>query len=1404
MPSFLASVYGVQRGIDGVSGATQFAKCQRGPTVSYARGLVDMDLKKSIGMLRAVFGPSRASRDGSDALMLVGAKPKNMPKFFAAGGGRKGVKPPSAASCGMTVELPFAASCARKGGAPKGVRLSLAAQCAVARKRFGPLAAACGARKAAKLPFATGAGVRRGVKGTRPVQRPAAACGARVGVKLPVAARGARRGVGSGGRRDQKRSACLFGVPLAVGRQQRSRCGSEDLSRTALRLAAGDSREGEAQHLKRHPAQSIRKWAKTCPRCAFSLWRSNNPRVAPWLVAKPPWMGGAWGLGCGLCAAGVTSEGVKQRRRQLRVECKKEGFKKQAVSRFSSWARYGVGRILAPRVFASAIVMHEGVDLHRICKAVLSSPAAHIERCRANHTTSTGTQRAVSLMCSAHDLKFEASSVAAAPCGAFVDAGKVGSVTDPFRGRVPQVEDWQSVWAEASSCVSVLKQTRVAKKKLETARRSRIARRKMIGVMAEVTRENTRKRLREATSVTVALDECKGRKIIRVRCDTPDAPYRYDGILGVVMRTYGSEGDVAAEVRGDHAENAARLLEECHRRFFTPMPSKRQSACGDEQRKRCNDDELGAFRRKVRILAADGGSAERRAVFLAAERYYPRVAQVIRDPAHGIRIAIQKPPRLEDVYGKVYEELLNKRHALIPDIQNSGKWQKILEGIQTNVLRMPCMELPGCLKVVLGHLAFAKQRMDSCADPLAKFCLMLMPIGLLLAFIASDERCQRPQRERALAMLQHFKPKFMHACGISADWGLISIEFLRLFDRMNHDIANSKDEMQDFCETITACFIEGRIFSGVSVEPACGGADRKKAMFITERVRKQTLAKCVFHCGSKQQIVWGAIGEADLKDLSMRARVQAETTLTRVRAELAGLRQDYSCFAVRRVAVVFAPNAAAANAMKAALLASVRALGRAFVLDVRVLQLEYVDALPVVNALWQAALISDSTTKEKWFDNRRIWNRLLDNRFVGKHFPSRAAPFTVLLELIRIWGSVLDGECQVERDLGQMRAFLDESSNVGDDALEDLLLLKLNGPQEPEEVATRAACGAVCRPTPFTNRCVALWRATYGQRYGLDKRLRKPRATGQGAVARKKLSFTEAKRAVLRAAASARASAKRRRLDPSTRTAYGVTAGFFMASPLEKKERTPAWNDALKKFDEQSKRMRVKNMLGRMGRSAMPKWKARPAFVAASNLTYVRSLAYLPARDQAACGAVPVGYEERSGVQRCRYAHMVLFDSLERLDADVAEEEWVVHLLYIVAKGLPITTQACAARVGGQVRRLNLTEIIAHSPMKTLSVEFLLADRFRRQHPSVVSSLSACSALDGSEWRTVRDFSRAPARGGAQPKAPARGGARGTKKKEQVRVDDLTSLWEWLKATRRMVNSQHVRMAWRKEKPCGI
>ena len=131
----------------------------------------------------------------------------------------------------------------------------------------------------------------------------------------------------------------------------------------------------------------------------------------------------------------------------------------------------------------------------------------------------------------------------------------------------------------------------------------------------------------------------------------------------------------------------------------------------------------------------------------------------MRDPAHALRIAVKHKLHRDYLFGGVWNELFNKRHALVPDIMNSTKWQRLLRHVQQKrVLRTPCRNRP--LAVVLKHLRFAKQRFNSAADLVAKVALMLLPIVTLLAMSSAD------QRRNAKALLRTLQRKIRLALWI--------------------------------------------------------------------------------------------------------------------------------------------------------------------------------------------------------------------------------------------------------------------------------------------------------------------------------------------------------------------------------------------------------------------------------------------------------------------------------------------------------------------------------------------------------------------------------------------------------------------------------------------------------------
>ena len=95
--------------------------------------------------------------------------------------------------------------------------------------------------------------------------------------------------------------------------------------------------------------------------------------------------------------------------------------------------------------------------------------------------------------------------------------------------------------------------------------------RNMIRVAAEVVRESCRILIREATSISLAVDECDTRKIIRVRCDTPGPPYQWDGAICICKKLYGITGDISYELKDDHAVHNRRLFEQSLQAFYMPL-----------------------------------------------------------------------------------------------------------------------------------------------------------------------------------------------------------------------------------------------------------------------------------------------------------------------------------------------------------------------------------------------------------------------------------------------------------------------------------------------------------------------------------------------------------------------------------------------------------------------------------------------------------------------------------------------------------------------------------------------------------------------------------------------------------------------------------------------------------------
>ena len=264
--------------------------------------------------------------------------------------------------------------------------------------------------------------------------------------------------------------------------------------------------------------------------------------------------------------------------------------------------------------------------------------------------------------------------------------------------------------------------------------------------------------------------------MVRFRCDTPapvadGKPAVAKGILGIVDCSHES----TAEFEEDHAIVAVKKLDELITKFCSARGPGGQPLAPDLSLK---DHIL----KTVHTLAADGAPKERRALAHAVKTVFRNCKLIIRDSAHAIRIAVKKSLHADECFDEVWTELFDKRHALAPDIMFSDKWRDLLTNIQ-NDTSVKAVAAPSAgdqqpLALVFKCLAFAKQRFDSTAEPVAKMSLMLVPIAVLLAYIGSDERHPPAQRARAAALLAKLNAKFCLALGLSADWGIVTQAFI--------------------------------------------------------------------------------------------------------------------------------------------------------------------------------------------------------------------------------------------------------------------------------------------------------------------------------------------------------------------------------------------------------------------------------------------------------------------------------------------------------------------------------------------------------------------------------------------------------------------------------------------------
>ena len=684
--------------------------------------------------------------------------------------------------------------------------------------------------------------------------------------------------------------------------------------------------------------------------------------------------------------------------------------------------------------------------------------------------------------------------------------------------------------------------------------------------------------------------------------------------------------------------------------------------------------------------------------------------------------------------------LPHRQLALVPDLMNSKKWHDLLVAVQaSNITAVASGRVLQPLAGVVRNVAFAKQRFDSTAGPVGKLALMLLPAATLLAYIASDRRCEKEQRDRAITLLKKMDTKFCTALGVSADWGIICTWFLRRFDVAYHDIAMSRCEIDGMIETLDAVFMEGRVFQRVLAPPTPpprGGAQRRgpdpnedplpqisaageKCGFITTAVMRNLHMKYVFFAGGVPMLLWKAPPEEFVAELRERLQNVAALLKERLRADFPrnDLRSALAVFDRRTVTKGFGPLPSAET--RQTLLRGVRQLAQLLGREERAAELQYTDVLDYMIKQWAPAQPLAGKT------NQEAWALLLDDGVWEAACPNRLqAAAGALRHIIRFYISIEDGECTVERDLAVFRDKKLEHRTNEMEFLDDALVIALNGPRTATEFADGAA-GPKVEPTEFVRQCASLWRDFYGQRFGHDNP--KAREAFRWARQKKPGEFTGCARGVLNAARLAVRDARRKRRNVELHVGAGTADSAH-------------WSKAMQDFRGTTKNnipgvTQIREQPGsefiNPPRCDLAARRAAAAPPAASSRHY--EVAVLGANTQPL--ASPLRHcRVLEGRHRCAEAELVVVPDLTLLhdeDALAGDVDLAVSFLYVVALGLDITTRTnlAAAPEKHAPRSLTPEHCVRHVPAINSNVTFCLGPAL---DPDVRKALKRLSRREGS------------------------------------------------------------------------
>ena len=555
-------------------------------------------------------------------------------------------------------------------------------------------------------------------------------------------------------------------------------------------------------------------------------------------------------------------------------------------------------------------------------------------------------------------------------------------------------------------------------------------------------------------------------------------------------------------------------------------------------------------------------------------------------------------------------------------------------------------------------------------------------------------------------------------------------------------------------ETLDAVFVKGRVFQdrvcadpgavaqtqGPMAEPLpqlpdAGGRD--EVGFITAKVLRNLRKKYVFYAGGVPVLLWGEPQEAVKRDLLERLQNVSSLTKKRLQADFPrdDARSALAMFDRRLVLKGFGPQPA--TEVRMSMLRGVARLASLVGVEQAAATLQYNGVLPYMIAQ------SGPNQPLAGLSNQQAWALLLDDGVWEKACPKRLlAASGALRAMIRFYISIEDGECTVERDLAEFREAKMVHRTANMDFLDDMLMLKLNGPKTLAECEGDEA-DSCSRLTPFSRACASLWRELYGARFGhhnakatlaaQEKAKQKPgfRKTVGGVLAAARLAVAESRRV-----AAARAHA---------------ASGAGQASPALGSPKNVFWNASMDQFQKNTDN-NIPGVVETRCRPGAPFIPPRGVHLERNAAAIPKPLVRSPFAKVAFLSDTP--QEQRgshttiTGRHRCAEADLVIVPDLSILhdaEALAGSPDLAVCLLYIVSLGLDITTQKHWDAARGVPRNLQPLACVRHVPLvKEEHITFSVGARFKDEQPDVKKALRRIMRSPNSKFRVVTEGAAAP------------------------------------------------------------